>query len=478
MNENIMKFFKEISQIPRCSGDEKGISDYLLTFATDRNLSAFKEEGSGNIIIKKPATSGYEQSKTVILQGHMDMVCEKNSGISHDFTKDAISLIEKDGWLCADGTTLGADNGVAVAYALSILDDSSLAHPPLEIIITTDEETSMKGAENLNPQSLSGEILLNLDAGDEGVFFVSSAGGRDYQHILSIERETANHDHYFSVQVSGLKGGHSGEDIDKERGNSIKILGRTLYELGQSLDFQLMEISGGSKINAIPREAQAMICLSPEKSSVANDRLSELEKIFNQELKGSDQVKLDIREESSYSGSAMTKDSRDKLIDLILLIPFGINKMSKEIPGLVVCSQNLGVLETKESEVILYSSIRSSEASLKELTIQKMELLTKAFGARSHSDGDYPAWAYQSDSPLRTKAGQVYEKVTGQKAEMMAVHAGLECGFFADKLENNPIDIISFGPTMKDIHSPDERLDIESFGRVYDFLVALLAELK
>lgn len=477
MNKTIMDFFRDISAIPRCSGDEKGMSDYLLAFAHERNLEAFKEEPSGNIIIKKKASPGYENSKTVILQGHMDMVCEKNTGVTHDFTKDPLKLIEKDGWLCAKGTTLGADNGVAVAYALAVLNDPNLTHPPLEVIITTEEETSMKGAEQLHPDSLSGNILLNLDAGDEGVFFVSSAGGKDYKHILTFDPQTVSKDTSIEIRVSGLKGGHSGEDIDKERGNSIKLLGRILYEIRKHFSFELHHLWGGSKVNAIPRESAAILFVDDSDVQKIRSLIADLQTVFNTELKGSDNAVLTI-EKAEAKPTCIDKVTADKLIDLLLVIPSGVQKMSKEIEGLVVCSQNLGVIEMNEHTITLFSSIRSSEGSLKEFTAQKMDALTRAFQVDSASDSDYPAWAYQSDSPVRDLAVSLYEEQTGNKAEVLAIHAGLECGFFADLLKNNPIDILSFGPTMKDIHSPDERLDLASFERVYRFLIALLERLK
>lgn len=477
MNKTIIDFFRDISAIPRCSGDEQGMSRYLLRFAAERNLEAFKEEPSGNIIIKKKASSGYENSKTVILQGHMDMVCEKNTGVNHDFTKDPLRLLEKDGWLCAEGTTLGADNGVAVAYALAILDDPNLKHPPLEVLITTDEETSMKGAEQLLASSLTGNILLNLDAGDEGVFFVSSAGGKDYRHILTFDPEPSSKTASLQIQVSGLKGGHSGEDIDKERGNSIKLLGRVLHEIRKRHFFELHHLWGGSKVNAIPREAAVILFADPADLENIRALLAELQGIFNNELKGSDHVILTL-ETTEAKPTCVDKITTDKLIDLLLAIPSGVQKISKEIDGLVVCSQNLGVLQMSENAITLFSSIRSSEESLKEFTVQKMDVLTRAFQVDSASDSDYPAWAYQSDSPVRDLAAALYEEQTGKKAEILAIHAGLECGFFAEILKNNPIDILSFGPTMKDIHSPDERLDISSFERVYQFLIQLLRQLK
>lgn len=405
------------------------------------------------------------------------MVCEKNTGITHDFAKDPLKLIEKDGWLCAEGTTLGADNGVAVAYALAVLDDPNLAHPPLEVLITTDEETSMKGAEQLHPDSLSGNILLNLDAGDEGVFFVSSAGGKDYKHILTFDPQPASKNTPIQIQVSGLKGGHSGEDIDKERGNSIKLLGRILYEIRNRYSFELHHLWGGSKVNAIPREAAATLFIDASDVQAVRTLLAELQNTFHTELKGSDTAVLTI-ETVDAEPTCLDKATADKLIDLLLAIPSGVQKMSKEIEGLVVCSQNLGVVQMNEHTIILYSSIRSSEGSLKEFTAQKMDVLTRAFQVDSSSDSDYPAWAYQSDSPVRELAVSLYEEQTGKKAEVLAIHAGLECGFFAEILKDNPIDILSFGPTMKDIHSPDERLDLASFERVYRFLIALLERLK
>lgn len=477
MSTKIRKFFEDICKIPRCSGDEKGMSRYLLSFAEERGLEAFKEEASGNIIIRKPASPGYENSPAVILQGHMDMVCEKHSEVEHNFATDPIRTFEKDGWLCAEGTTLGADNGVAVAYALAILDAEDLFHPPLEVLITTDEETSMKGAELLEPRHLSGKTLFNLDAGEEGVFYVSSAGGRDYNHILSFAKEPPSLGKSLCIHISGLKGGHSGADIDKERGSSAKILGRILYELRGTCSFELAKIQAGAKKNAIAREASARIQIAPKDFETVRETIKKIQETLNFELKGSDELQITVSESDSPS-HVMDKVSADKLIDLIMLIPHGVLKMSKEIEGLVVCSQNLGVIETLENTAVLSTSIRSSVASLKEEAVQKMEILTKLFAIDGYSDSDYPEWAYQSHSKIRPLAQSLYSEIYGEEPCIRAIHAGLECGFFADLLKENEIDILSFGPTMLDIHSPDERLDLASFERVYDFLVRLLAKMK
>ena len=473
----VMDWFREITKIPRCSGEEAGISEFLIKFAKDNNLEAFIEETTGNVIIKKNATKGYENSKTIILQGHLDMVCEKNQGIVHDFSKDALKLTEHEGLLRATGTTLGADNGIAIAYALTILSSDEFEHPPIEVILTTEEETSMKGAEFFNPQNLKGSRLLNLDAEEEGVFYISSAGGIDHHMYLDFKKSKPSLDSKYKVLISGLKGGHSGSDIHKERGNSIKLLARTLAELNSKFNLELADFNGGSKINAIPREASCAFYIDKSFESDLNTMIKELENLYNNEMGSADSVTLSIEKNHEFD-AVMDKESTDKLINVLLLIHSGIDHKSVDIEDFVISSQNLGVVKFEDNTVIISNSLRSSIKSLKTAMVQKLDIIANAFNLRFESEADYPEWQYKPNSDLRDIACKLYEDLTGNKPVIKAIHAGLECGFFADALKNNDIDILSFGPNMDGVHSPDEYLDINSADRVFGFLVELLKTLK
>lgn len=473
----VMDNFKEITKIPRCSGDEGAISQYLLDFAKKNNLEAFVEDNTGNIIIKKPATSCYEDSPTVILQGHLDMVCEKNQGIVHDFSRDALKLIEKDGFLSAQGTTLGADNGIAIAYAITILSSTEFEHPALEVILTTEEETSMKGAEFFNPKSLSGSRLLNLDAEEEGVFYISSAGGIDHHMYLDFSSTSPTLDSKCKIIISGLKGGHSGSDIHKERGNSIKLMARTLQLLNQKYKFEIADFSGGSKINAIPREATSSLYINKNEYSEIEKSILELQNLYNNEMGSADSVSIAI-ENNHDINIVMDSKAKSQLIDILLLIPSGIDHSSIEIEDFVISSQNLGVVKTDNNKVTISSSIRSSIKSLKEAMVINLNIIAKAFSLDFESEADYPEWQYKPQSELRDIAFALYEKMNGKKPVIKAIHAGLECGFFADGLKSQNIDILSFGPNMDGVHSPDEYLDIHSADRVFGFLVEFLKTLK
>ncbi len=473
----VINWFKEISKIPRCSGEENKISKFLIDFAKDNKLEAFIEENTGNVIIKKNSTKGYENSETVILQGHLDMVCEKNQGITHNFSTDALKLTEKDGILKAEGTTLGADNGIAIAYALALLSSDEFEHPPLEVILTTEEETTMKGAEFFNPKNLKGSRLLNLDAEEEGVFYISSSGGVDHHMYLDFNRLKPTLNSKYKIFVSGLKGGHSGADIHKERGNSNKILAAILSELNSKFNFELSDFSGGSKINAIPREASACIYMDANLEPELRNTIKELENQYNNEMGTADFVNITIEKNHDFD-TVIDKTSTEKLINTLLLIHSGVDRKSIDIEDFVISSQNLGVVKFKGSTAIISTSIRSSIQSLKKTMVQKLDIIANTFGLRFESEADYPQWQYNPKSELRDIACKLYEDIYGKKPLIKAIHAGLECGFFAEALKHNDIDILSFGPNINGVHSPDESLDIKSADRVFGFLVELLKTLK
>lgn len=468
-------FFKELSTIPRASGNEQGIQNYLLNFAKERNLQVCKEDESGNIIIKKPATKGYEHISPVILQSHMDMVAEKSPESPHNFDTDPIELIEEGGFLHANQTTLGADNGIGVAYSLALLFDDTIEHPALEAIFTTEEETTMKGAELLKSETLSGTYMLNLDSEEEGVFCVSSAGGLDFIGKLPLRYVTSMQDTTYKLVVSDLKGGHSGMNINSGRENANKLLARLLNRIAKALpDMELVSIDGGSKMNAIPRDAYARFNLSKKDESTLHKMVELMQTEVRNELQPTDKVSLYL-ETSDFVSEVMEKQNRDDIISFLVLVPNGVNTMSKNIHGLVESSQNLGIVTTEENEIGFYISARSSVDSLLELICERNLTLSKLCKVDMLTGRGYPAWEYKADSPLRDLAIETYKTFFNKEPKLEAIHAGLECGYFAKKIPG--IDIISLGPNIYDVHSPKEKMQLDSADRMYDYVVALLKEM-
>lgn len=473
----VFKYFGEISQIPRCSGNEKAISDYLVNFAKMHNLKVIQDDAL-NIIIKKPGTSGYENSQTVIIQGHMDMVCEKNKGTEHDFEKDPIKLRVLDDMLYATDTTLGGDNGIAVAYALAILASKEIPHPPIEVLITTEEETGMGGANSLNPDNLNGRLLINIDSEEEGTLLVSCSGGVRTSHVLKVDWENADSDlTAYTISIRGLKGGHSGMEIHKQRGNSNKLMGRILDDLCTEIDYYIAELNGGAKMNAIPREADAVILTNQSNIAKIQDKIKYWSKIFESELRVSDPgISIDLVKHDKVVEKIFSKDTMNKAIASLILIPNGVQSMSMDIEGLVESSTNLGVVTTCGNEIRFESAVRSSIRSLKYNILNQAKMVAKVIGAELIADNDYPEWQYNPESQLRQVFKKVYSDMYGKEAHITAIHAGLECGLLMEKLEN--ADMISFGPNLYDVHTPDEHLSISSTKRMWDYLLAVLKELK
>lgn len=473
------KYFEEISKIPRGSGNEKAISDWLVNFAKEHNLEVIQDEAL-NVIIKKPGTKGYENSPTVILQGHMDMVCEKNSDVEHDFKKDPIEIVIDGDFLKAKGTTLGGDNGIAVAFGLAILASNDIPHPPIELLITTEEETGMGGAQALDPKNLSGRILINMDSEEEGKLLVSCAGGVREKINLPIVWEPADGNMTNAVvKITGLLGGHSGMEINKERGNAIKLIGRFLMDLKNSVDVKIASINGGAQNNAIPREANAVILFEDKDKSVVLDKISQWDAIFKNELNGIDpNVSLTIEEiATNKAKKVFSKDTATKAINMIVLIPNGIKTMSMSIPGLVQSSTNIGVITTTDENLVFDSAIRSSVKTLKKAICDEGIALSDFAGASIEFTADYPEWQYNPNSKIREVFQNVYKNMFGKMPEISAIHAGLECGLFSDKFNGN-IDLISFGPNLYDVHTPNEHLSISSVERMWNYLTAVLKELK
>ncbi|WP_195262706.1 aminoacyl-histidine dipeptidase [Clostridium sp. 1001275B_160808_H3] len=474
--KSVFKYFEEISQIPRGSGNEKAISDYLVNVAKKLNLEVIQDEAL-NVIIKKPGTKGYENSETVILQGHMDMVCEKNKGTDHDFQKDPLKLRVVDDMVYATDTTLGADNGIAVAYALAILESTDIPHPSIEVLITTDEETGMSGAMAISKEHINGKILLNLDNEEEGHLLVSCAGGIRSKHTLNVTLEDAgDYNNFLHIAVRGLKGGHSGMEINKERGNSNKIMGRILKSL-LAVDYKLVSVNGGSKNNAIPREADAIIGLKSEDVAKAKELINSWNKVLLNELKTQDPgVNITILENTENVEKVFTKESTEKVVNLLYLIPNGINTNSVEIKDLVESSTNLGVVTTEGNKVEFDSAIRSSVASLKDEIVLRSKTIAELMGAEFETTAGYPEWQYDSESKVRGICQDVYKRMYGKEAKIVAIHAGVECGLFNEKL--GKLDMISFGPDLYDVHTPQEHMSITSVKNVWDYLLEVLKELK
>jgi len=471
--KEVFKWFYEISQVPRGSGNERAISDFLVKFAKDRNLEVHQDKAM-NVIIKKPGTAGYEKSPTVIIQGHMDMVCEKDASSNHDFLKDPIKFVVKGEMLYADKTTLGGDDGIAVAYALTVLDSKDIPHPPLEVLITTEEETGMGGAMALTDEHLQGTRLLNIDSEEEGVFLVSCAGGANIHVFFDIKKEAAK-GKFLKITVGGLLGGHSGIEINKQRANSIKLLGRILYNIKQNEKINIVEISGGSKHNAIAKDAHAVI--AAENTEAVLKIVEKMTADFKGEYRAVDKLlTVTANETQNSSGQMFTKELTLNLIDFMASIPNGVQYMSMEIPGLVQTSLNNGVLEEIDGKIKFTTSVRSSVKSALDEIVDILRIQAEHCGGEFKKVSEYPAWEYSPDSPVRDAAVNVYKKLNNKEPLITAIHAGLECGLLKKTLPK--VDAISFGPNLYDVHTPNEHMEIASVERVWKFLLAYLAELK
>ncbi|MDD2438373.1 MAG: aminoacyl-histidine dipeptidase [Massilibacteroides sp.] len=469
----VWSFFHEITQIPRPSKKEEKIIQYLESFAKKYNI-AIKKDKVGNILMSKPATRGYENRTTVILQSHVDMVCEKNSGTEHDFENDPIETIVEGDWLHAQNTTLGADNGVGVAAELAILASNNIEHGPIECLFTIDEETGLTGAKALKVGFMTGEILLNLDSEDEGEIFIGCAGGKDSQGIFQFTPMTPDTSlQYFRIEVKGLNGGHSGGEIHKGLGNANKILVRFLYLLKQKYEFTVCEINGGNLRNAIAREAHAIIGIPANAKEDVRVMLNHFTTDIENELKHVDKnVKL-LMESVVCPAKAIDPVTAEKLIYSLQACPHGVIGMSHEIEGLVETSTNLASIKTMEdNSIVVGTSQRSSIESCKIAVANQVAATFLLAGAAvTHGDG-YPGWAPNADSPIMQVAQESYKRLFGKEAAIKAIHAGLECGLFLEKYPH--LDMISFGPTLRDVHSPNERIQISTVGLWWKHLLDIL----
>lgn len=471
--KRVFYYFEELCKIPHGSGNTKQISDYLVSFAKEHGLEYVQDE-MNNVVIYKPATEGYEDAPAVILQGHMDMVCEKRPDVDHDFTKDPLNISVKDGYVTANGTTLGGDDGIAVAYGLALLESKDLAHPALEVLITVDEEIGLLGAEGFDCSALKGKRLINLDSEAEGSLWISCAGGLSGISTIPVQRVEAE-GQKAAVKITGLMGGHSGAEIDKKRANANVLMGRFLYSLQKETAYEIISLAGGQKDNAITREADAELLV--EDVNAVKACAEKLQKGFREEYAGTDEgITVEITDLGAASAKVLHPTSREKVLFFLMEVPFGIQKMSGSIDGLVETSTNIGIVKLGEDEFLGSSSVRSSVEAAGAALSDKICYLTEFLGGEYTVQGAYPAWEYRKDSPLRDQMVEVYEEMYGEKPNVVAIHAGLECGLFYKKIEG--LDCVSLGPNMKDIHTSEEVLDIASTERVWKYLVKVLESLK
>jgi dipeptidase D len=469
----VWSFFHEITQVPRPSKKEGKIIQYLEAFAKKYSI-AIKKDEAGNILMSKPATPGYEHLPTVILQSHVDMVCEKNSGTEHDFDNDPIETVVEGDWLRAKETTLGADNGVGVAAELAILASNDIEHGPIECLFTVDEETGLTGAKELKAGFMTGDILLNLDSEDEGEIFVGCAGGKDTQAIFTFKPTPTDQAlQYLRIDVKGLNGGHSGGEIHKGLGNANKILVRFLYLLLKKYDFTLCEINGGNLRNAIAREAHAVIGVPANAKEDVRVMLNHFTADIENELKHIDKNVQLIMESVSAPETAIDPVTAKNLILALHACPHGVIGMSHDIEGLVETSTNLASVKTlPDHTIVVGTSQRSSIDSCKTAIANQVASTFLLAGAKViHGDG-YPGWAPNSDSPIMKVAQESYQRLFGKAAAIKAIHAGLECGLFLEKYPN--LDMISFGPTLRDVHSPNERIQISTVDLWWRHLLDIL----
>lgn len=473
--EKVFEFFEKICSIPHGSGNTKAISDYCAGFAAERGLE-YVQDSVNNIIIKKPASPGCGSGPTVILQGHLDMVCAKDPGTEFDFLTQPITP-ETDGeWVSARGTSLGADNGVAVAMMLALLDTPDAAHPPLEAVFTIDEEVGLDGAKALDVSLLKGKYLLNMDSEDEGVLTAGCAGGRRVDCTLAVNAEQAE-GRLFTIKVDGLLGGHSGAEIDKGRANANKLLGSTLREMLTASQYRLCSVSGGFADNAIPDSAQAEILAGDSCRETFARVVEECEKRFREEFKDTDAgVTVTLADGGSVSRSAIDLEGTRKAVALICDTPNGVQRMSDDLPGLVQTSLNLGVMSTEGGQITLSFSVRSSVGTEKESVCGRLKEITGRLGGKTQMRSDYPAWEFRRESRLRDLMVECYRDICGGEMKVTAIHGGLECGVLSDKMPD--LDCVSFGPDMQNVHTSQERLSIASTQRTYSFLLEILKRLS
>jgi dipeptidase D len=473
--KKVFHYFEEICNIPHGSRNTKQISDYLVQFAKDRNLTCYQDD-LNNVIILQDGTAGYEASEPLIIQGHMDMVCEKENDCEIDFEKEGIRLVVDGDFVTADGTTLGGDDGIAVAYALAILDSDDIPHPPLEVVITVDEEIGMLGAFDLDLSMLKGHKMLNIDSDVEGHFLTSCAGGMSLIADIPVKRIIQS-GREIELVVTGLEGGHSGGEIHKERGNADIIMGRVFAGLLEVTPFGILSMAGGLKDNAIPRECKASVLIPEESLTLVTETLGSLEADLKEEFSVSDAgIRLDVNILAAREASILDYASVNRVVCYLRAVPNGVLHMSQIMPGLVETSLNLGILELTEEALHTVTSIRSSVSTRKADVRDRVTMIVELLGGEVTIEGDYPAWEYKKESAVREDISAVYKELFGKEPVFEAIHAGLECGIFSEKISG--LDCVSFGPDNYDIHTPKERLSISSVERMWKLILAYLKKSK
>lgn len=472
----VWRYFEQLSEIPRPSGHEKAAGDWVVKVAKEHGLQ-YKRDKVGNVAVFIPGTRSLEKCAPVVLQGHLDMVPEKNHDSKHDFLKDPLTLVVEGDWVKAKGTTLGADNGIGIAMAMALIDDKSAVHGPLELLFTIDEERGLKGATSLSKGFINGKRLINVDTEEEGAIYIGCAGGTDTILELPVKREKISSLPCFTVMVTGLRGGHSGSEIHEGRGNANQLLVRTLLRLeSEGVKYGLHDMSGGSKRNAIPREAFATISVKPSDRDKTRKLLRKINEEFRFELRGVDEkVSLEIREEKSCGFPPLSEASKAHVLRFLSAIPHGPLAFDREIPGLVETSANFAIVQTSAKTITAVTSQRSSVWSKLLFAAETARNVGLVAGAKAESSGAYHGWAPNLSSALLLQARKTYKRMTGREPEAKAIHAGLECGILGDRYPG--MDMISMGPDIRNAHSPDEMVSIGSVERTYKFLKELLKDL-
>ena len=467
-NKRLWSIFEEIERIPRESGNEEGIRNWLLSWADEHGLRR-DTDAIGNVFIYCPATPGYEKVAPIALQGHMDMVCVKRPDSNHNFLTDPIEVVYEDGMIHAKDTSLGADNGIAIALALDIFSDPDAKHGPLEAIITISEETGLTGAFNIDPEKVSARKMINLDSEEEAIIYIGCAGGVDMEAELPLKKNPNKAGHTYEVKVAGLLGGHSGGEIHKERGNAVKLLARILKNIGR---YSLVSIEGGTKHNVIPSEAVAVITCSSDPSR----KVKKIAKDIANELKYADAgFRAEVREIENASETLTTR-CRDRIVDLLYVAPHGVYAMSTALPGVVETSNNLAIVRTEEDRFTIKNSIRSNIGSSRENLLAIMENIYKTYGFKVEHGNGYPEWEPNPNSKLLKQVAKAYREILGKEPIVTAIHAGLECGIINKRVKG--MDSISLGPDLFDVHSVNEHVNVDSAERIAYFVKELLAKIR
>ncbi|WP_319525872.1 aminoacyl-histidine dipeptidase [uncultured Desulfosarcina sp.] len=475
----VIDYFEKINRIPRCSKNEQQISRWLQDWASERGWQT-ESDAAGNLVVRVPASKGFEQAPVVIIQGHVDMVCEKQAGSSHDFTKDPIRMEQKGDWLTARETTLGADNGIAVAMALALVDDPDVKHPPLELYFTVDEETGLTGVLQMDPGLLSGRILINLDSEDEGTFIVGCAGGRNTTMERVLTMETVDEPlTLLSLFADGMQGGHSGVDIAKHRANANKILARLLKAGMAVTPMRLAALSGGTGRNVIPRSCQALVGCRPEEADALKEAFEAAGRLMEAEYRATDpklSTRIEIKEPVQSGFRCASQADTAMVVNLILALPSGPVEMSPDFPLLVQTSANLSMIEILDDRLQITSSQRSSVPSRLDAVCQAVEAAGMLAGAEVSTNSGYPSWPVNRESPLLERCESLYLRLFDTEPTVQVMHAGLECGVIGNRCPG--MDMVSLGPTMENPHSPSERLYLPSVEKVWRLMVALLASFE